>query len=185
MSGIVKKGCRSVEKPNKFDISTENIRQCILLIRSQKVMLDSDLAVLYGIRTKELNKAVFRNRKRFPSDFMLRLTKIEHSSLRFQIGTSKRGGRRYLPYVFTEQGIAMLSSVLNSERAIRVNILIMRAFVKLRNIIYAHKEMERKLLELESRIDKHDKGILTLFDAIRQIMKEETKPKSSIGFLRD
>src|SRR5262249_35728253 len=131
-------------------------------------MLDRDLGALYGVETKMLNRAVKRNFKRFPSDFMFQLTEDEADALRYQIGTSKkgRGGRRYLPYVFTEQGVAMLSSVLNSERAILVNIEIMRAFVKLRQMLASNAELSRRLDELES---KYDKQFRVVFDAIRQI----------------
>lgn len=121
-------------------IPIERIEGKILLIRGHKVILDRDLADLYKVRTKELNKAVSRNAKRFPDDFMFQLTPQEQENLRFQNGTSRHGGRRYLPYVFTEQGIAMLSSVLNSEKAIEVNIAIMRAFVRLRQVLATNKE---------------------------------------------
>ncbi|HJT24201.1 MAG TPA: ORF6N domain-containing protein, partial [bacterium] len=120
-------------------ISVDTVAKHILVIRGLKVMLDSDLAELYGVKTKELNKAVQRNKARFPGDFMFRLTEKELGLLRFQIGTSKgRGGRRYLPYVFTQEGVAMLSSVLRSQRAVRVNVQIMRAFVRLRDVLAAH-----------------------------------------------
>ena len=154
------------------------------MIRGQKVMIDSDLAHLYGIKTKNLNKAVSRNPRRFPKDFMFRLTTQEYENLRFQIGTSKRGGRRYLPSAFTEQGVAMLSSVLNSERAILVNIAIMRAFVRIKQTLVTHKEVSRKLKELEDRSDKHDSQINAIFDAIRKMLTIEEKPKRRIGFLK-
>jgi len=125
-------------------LSVQLIERRIYLIRGQKVMVDEDLAELYGVPTKRLNQQVSRNRKRFPDDFMFRLTKTEAEALRLQFATSKkgRGGRRSLPYVFTEQGVAMLSSVLNSERAIEVNIMIMRAFVKLRQMLETNEESE-------------------------------------------
>jgi len=151
-------------------LPTEVIERKILLIRGQKVMLDSDLAELYGVETSNLNKAVKRNIDRFPEDFMLQLTKEEADSLRFQIGMSKtegRGGRRYLPYAFTEQGVAMLSSVLNSKRAVQVNIAIMRVFVKLREMIASNKELAKKLDNLEK---KYDTQFKVVFDAIRQLM---------------
>src|SRR5437870_5079988 len=130
-------------------VAAEQVERSILLIRGHKVMLDSDLAALYGVETFNLNKAVRRNMDRFPEDFMFQLTKEEAERLRFQIGISKpgRGGRRYVPYVFTEQGVAMLSSVLRSKRAVHVNIAIMRAFVRLRQILATHKELARKLEE--------------------------------------
>src|SRR4030067_1855284 len=132
-------------------LPVEVIERKILLIRGQKVMLDSDLAELYGVETSNLNKAVKRNIARFPEDFMLQLTKEEADSLRFQIGMSKtegRGGRRYLPYACTEQGVAMLSSVLNSKRAVQVNIAIMRAFVLLRRMLLSHEELARQVAAL-------------------------------------
>ncbi len=145
-------------------------------------MLDADLAVLYGVSTKRLNEQVRRNRSRFPDDFMFQLTAEEVRSLRSQFATSKqgRGGRRYVPLVFTEQGIAMLSTVLNSERAIQVNIEIMRAFVRLREMIATHKELARKLEALEKRYDAQFKVV---FDAIRELMAPPTPKKRKIGFL--
>jgi len=169
-------------------IPIEIIERKIYLIRSQKVMLDSDLAELYGVKTFNLNKAVKRNIDRFPQDFMFQLTKEEADSLRFQIGMSKsegRGGRRYLPYAFTEQGVAMLSSVLRSERAIHVNIAIMRVFVKLREFLSTHKELAHKLAELERKIERHDEEIKAIFDAIRQLMTPPQKVKRKIGFMRE
>lgn len=167
-------------------ITREVVERKIYLIRGHKAMLDSDLARLYGVRTKNLNKAVKRNIGRFPEDFMFELTSEEFESLRFQFGTSKegRGGRRYLPRVFTEQGVAMLSSVLNSEQAIRVNIIIMRAFVKLRQILSTHKELAHKLRELEGKIEKHDADIKSIFDVIRQLMapSQPAKPRVITGF---
>ena len=148
-------------------------------------MLDSDLALLYGVKTKNLNKAIKRNTERFPEDFMFQLTPDEFKSLRFQFGTSKkeRGGRRYLPLVFTEQGVAMLSSVLQSKRAIQVNIAIMRAFVKLKQILATHKDIIQKLNELERKIEKHDVDICTIFEAIRQLMAPPPeKSRRMIGF---
>lgn len=168
-------------------ISHEAIEQRIFNIRGQKVMLDSDLAELYKVETRTLIQAVKRNINRFPSDFMFQLNYQEVASLRSQIVTSKsgRGGRRYMPYVFTEQGVAMLSSVLNSERAIQVNIAIMRAFVKLREILSTHKELAHKLEQLERKIEKHDDEIKLIFDAIRQLMTPPETKKKKIGFRRD
>lgn len=142
-------------------------------------MLDFHLAPLYGVSTKRLKEQVRRNLARFPSDFMFQLTPEEFDILRSQIATSSWGGRRYSPYAFTEQGVAMLSSVLNSERAIQVNIEIMRAFVKLREILSTHKELARKLEELER---KYDTQFKIVFEAIRQLMKPPEKPKRKIGF---
>lgn len=167
-------------------IPQERIEQKIFLIRGEKVMLDKDLAELYGVPTKRLNEQVRRNIRRFPSDFMLQLTKEEADSLRSHFATLKRGKHfKYLPYAFTEQGVAMLSSVLNSERAIDVNIAIMRAFVKLRQILSTHKELAYKLRELEGRIGYHDVEIQNIFKAIRQLMDKPKKPKRLIGFHPD
>ena len=162
-------------------ISIENIEKAIYLIRGEKVMVDRDLALLYGVETKILNRAVKRNLQRFPLDFMFQLTEDEAEALRCQIGTSNkgRGGRRYLPYVFTEQGVAMLSSVLNSERAITVNIEIMRAFVKLRQLLASNTELARRLDELES---KYDKQFKIVFVAIRQLMAKPVRDRKEIGF---
>ena len=168
---------------NEF-IPEERIENKIYLIRGQKVMVDFDLAELYGVRTFNLNKAVKRNIKRFPSDFMFQLTKEEYQSLRFQLGILEKGEHsKYLPYAFTEQGVAMLSSVLRSDRAIDVNIVIMRAFVKIKRILANHIEVSRKLKELESRINKNDAEIKKVFDAIQQMIAPPSKEKQ-IGFLR-
>lgn len=146
-------------------------------------MLDSHLAALYDVETKNLNKAVRRNRERFPQDFMFQLTPDEARSLRCQFGTLKRGQHsKYLPYAFTEQGVAMLSSVLKSRQAVRVNIAIMRAFVRLREALSLHKELAHKLAELERKIESHDESISTLFEAMRQLMTPPEKPPKEIGF---
>ena len=158
----------------------EVIEKKILLINGQKVMLDSDLAVLYGVETKALVRAVKRNSERFPDDFMVQLTKEEFDNLKCHFGTSRWGGRRSLPYAFTENGVAMLSSVLNSKRAIHVNIQIMRTFTKLRDMIASHKDLARKLSELEK---KYDSQFQIVFEAIRQILEVEEKPKKKIGFV--
>ncbi|MFA4982327.1 MAG: ORF6N domain-containing protein [Candidatus Omnitrophota bacterium] len=169
-------------------IPQEVIENKIYLIRGHKVMLDKDLASLYGVETKNLNLQVRRNSKRFPRDFMFQVTKEEN--LRLQIATSSYGGRRYLPYVFTEQGVAMLSSVLNSERAIEVNITIMRAFVRLREILLAHKDLAAKIAALELKYKNHDmkfseydKHITAIFEAIKRLMAPSPEPpKRRIGF---
>jgi hypothetical protein len=160
-------------------ISIEVIVSKILIIRGKRVMLDKDLAGLYEVRTKNLNKAVKRNIERFPEDFMFQLTKEEVESLRFQFGTSKRGGRRYSPYVFTQEGVAMLSSVLNSPRAVQVNIQIMRAFVRLRRMILTNVDLKRKVEEMES---KYDKQFAIVFKAIKQLLEPSVKEKKIIGF---
>ena len=148
-------------------------------------MLDSDLAELYGVTTFNLNKAVKRNRGRFPTDFMFQLSGPEWKNLRFQIGISSSpvwGGRRYPPYAFTEQGVAMLSSVLHSKRAIQMNIEIMRTFVKLRRMVSTHKHLAHKLEQLERHIQTHDAQIRNIFDAIRELMAPPEKSKARIGF---
>jgi len=164
--------------------SVAEIKKAIFMIRGQRVMLDSDLATLYGVTTKRLNEQVRRNASRFPADFMFQLDEEEAGSLRSQIATSNkgRGGRRYLPYVFTEQGIAMLSSVLHSERAIQVNIAIMRVFVQLREMLSAHRELAVKLELLEHRLESHDEQIHDIFEAIRQLMTPSVSPRKKIGF---
>jgi len=165
-------------------IPVERIEKAILLVRGQKVMLDRDLAELYGVETGALNRAVKRNIQRFPEDFMFQIPDEEAERLRCQTGISKRGrgGRRYLPYVFTEQGVAMLSSILNSERAIEVNIAIVRVFVRLREMMATHKELAFKLAELEDRLEGHDEQIQNIFEAIRQLMTPPEPPKKKIGF---
>ena len=164
-------------------ISHETIEQKIFLIRGQKVMLDKDLALLYGVSTANLNKAVSRNPDRFPHDFMFHLTRQELRSLIFQIGTSRWGGARKLPRVFTEHGILTLSSVLNSKQAVQVNISIMRAFVRLRHFLSSHTELARKLEQLEKKFEKHDAEIQNIFDAIREFLEPTpSHPKKKIGF---
>ena len=158
----------------------EGIERHIYLIRGHKVMLDSDLASLYGVEAKQLKRQVRRNIERFPSDFMFTLTRQEHAALRSQIGTLKRGSHaKYPPYVFTEQGVSMLSSVLNSSRAIQVNISIMRAFVKLREMIASHRDLARRLDALEKN---YNRKFRIVFDAIRELMEPTVKPKPKIGF---
>ena len=164
-------------------VDSNVIAQKIFLIRGQKVMLSTHLAELYGVSPKILIQAVKRKKQRFPSDFMFQLTKGEFANLKSQFVTSSWGGlRRANPYAFTEQGVAMLSSVLNSERAIRINIAIMRAFVKFKEALSAHKELGRKLKQLEQKVGQHDKEILTILEAIRQLMEPPEKPKGRIGF---
>lgn len=175
-------------------VPVEQVEKLIHLARGEKVLLDSDLAQLYGVETKTLNRAVKRNLSRFPHDFMFQLTAEEAANLRYQIGTSSSeyGGRRYLPYAFTEQGVAMLSSVLRSERAVQVNVATtcppkpwrrrMRTFVGLRRMLSANEALSRKLGELEQRLEGHDQAIRSLFDAIRQLMVPPLKPRTQIGF---
>jgi hypothetical protein len=160
-------------------IPVEMSEKAILVVRGQKVMLDSALAELYGVETKQLKRAVRRNIKRFPPDFMFELTLKEFDDLRCQFDTSNWGGVRYKPMAFTEQGVAMLSSVLNSKRAIEVNILIMRAFVRLREMISSHKELLRKLDEMEM---KYDEQFRVVFEAMRQLMAPLERERKKIGF---
>jgi hypothetical protein len=160
----------------------ERIERAILMIRGHKVMLDADLASLYSVEAKVLNQAVKRNIERFPADFMFQLSAEEADFLRSQIVTLKPGRgrhRKYLPYAFTEQGVAMLSSVLHSPRAVQVNIEIMRAFVRLRQMLQQSADLARKLALLE---DKYDTQFRAVFDAIRELMKPPAKPKRPIGF---
>ncbi len=191
-------------------LTHEQIAGRIFIIRGHRVMLDSDLAHLYGVTTKQLNQQVKRNPKRFPEDFMFQLTKEELDNLRLQFATSSLGSLRsqnatfemerlrsqnvtldregrgrhskYLPYVFTEQGVAMLSGVLKSDRAIDVNVAIMRAFVKLRQILSAHKELSAKLDQLERKTERHDEEIRAIFTAIRQLMRPSEPSRRKIGF---
>jgi hypothetical protein len=185
-------------------IPAAQIAQSIHFLRGQKVMLDFDLAALYGVAAKVLNQAVKRNRDRFPDDFMFRLTASETSHLKSQFVISdgqitgneplpknwsqfvtssrKHRGQIYRPYAFTEQGVAMLSSVLKSDRAVKVNIAIMRAFVKLRETLETNRELARKFAELEKHVGKHDVEIAAIMDAIRQLMVPPEKPRPEIGF---
>ncbi len=168
---------------SKEIIPVKKIAAAILFARGEKVLMDSDLARLYKVTTGNLNKAVARNRERFPSDFMFRLTAAEAESLIFHFGRSKtRGGRRQLPYVFTEQGVAMLSSVLKGTRAVKVNISIMRAFVQLRQALENNLGLAQKFTELEKRVGKQDSEIAAIMDAIRQLMAPPVKPRREIGF---
>ena len=160
-------------------IPIERIQNSIYLIRKQKVMLDKDLAALYGVETKSLIQAVKRNIERFPSDFMYQLTDKEFAILRSQIVTSSWGGRRYKPYVFTEQGVAMLSSVLRSKRALAVNIAIMRTFVKLREILGSNDLLRRKIESMER---KYDEQFQQVFAVLKNMLTEESRPKKQIGF---
>jgi hypothetical protein len=186
-------------------IPVEHVARRILYFRGEKVLLDFDLAVLYGVRVKVLNQAVKRNRERFPDDFMFQLTGEETQLLRSQLlrsgnrqvaenggaGTSwsqivtssqKYRGTKYRPYAFTEEGVAMLSSVLKSKRAVKVNIAIMRAFVKLRQTLDANRQLAQKFSELEERVGKHDDEIAAILEAIRQLMTPRERPRREIGF---
>jgi hypothetical protein len=165
-------------------VPLERIERRIYLIRNQKVMLDADLAELYGVSTSRLNEQVKRNGERFPSDFMFRLTPEEFQALMSQIAISKgRGGRRKLPNAFTEHGAIMVASVLNSPLAIEVSVFVVRAFIKLRETLASHKNMAQKLLELEDRLDSHDDSIHEIITTLKQLMEPSPpKPRKPIGF---
>lgn len=182
MKQMIKNG-----KHEKHLIPEETITEKIHFIRGKKVMLDMDLANLYAVKTGILKRAVKRNMERFPSDFIFELTKNEYDSLRCQIGTLKRGEHsKYLPYAFTEQGVAMLSSVLKSNRAIQVNIQIMRIFTKLRRVLQTHVDLRRKIEAMEKnflgRFQKHDQQFKVVFEAIKRLLQPSEKPKRRIGF---
>jgi hypothetical protein len=169
--------------------TSEHIVSSILILRGQRVLLDVELATLYGVSTKRFNEQVRRNQQRFPSDFMFQLSREEIVSLRSQIATSKytgRGGRRYLPYAFTEHGAIMAATVLNSPRAIEMSVYVVRAFVQLRQLLLSNKELAQRLDELEARIAKrlatHDEAIAALLSAIRQLMHPAPTKKRPIGF---
>jgi hypothetical protein len=164
----------------KLPIPVERIESAILLIRGEKVLLDKNLALLHGVSTSVLNKAVTRNIDRFPPDFMFQLTKREFSELRFHFGISSWGGTRKLPRAFTEQGVAMLSGILKSERAVRANVEIMRAFAKLRRMLVSNDELARKLEELEK---KYDEQFRVVFEAIRQLMTPPERERKKISFV--
>jgi hypothetical protein len=169
-------------------IAAPAIEKRILVVREQQVMLDEDLADLYGVETRALVQQVKRNAKRFPADFMFQLTEVEAEALRSQIVISNegRGGRRYAPYVFTEQGVAMLSGVLRSERAIAVNIEIMRAFVELRRVASSYAAIEERLEEIEreigARLGEHDQQLDQIFRTLRQLISPPARPKRPVGF---
>jgi hypothetical protein len=161
-------------------IPIERIENKIYLIRGQKVMLDSDLAELYGVETKNLNRAVKRNKDRFPNDFMFQLTNVEFENLRFHFGTSTKGSRRYSPYLFAEQGVAMLSGVLKSKRAVDVNIAIMRTFVKIRRMAGSYKDLAKRIERLEKSQDMQGKRFSEIFKILDNLGSEENKKE--IGF---
>jgi hypothetical protein len=166
-------------------IPIEEIQQRIFIIRGHRVMIDADLAVLYRVTTKRLNEQVKRNLKRFPSDFIFQLNEKEFENLRSHFATSGWGGRRYLPYVFTEHGAIMLANVLNSPGAVQASIQVVRAFVKLRELLSTNKELAIKLKQLEGKIENHDEEIRLIFKAIRQMMASPEEKKRKIGFERE
>lgn len=157
----------------------------ILYIRGEKVILDSDLAQLYGVPVKQLNQAVKRNQERFPKDFMFQLTAKENEALRSQIVTSNegRGGRRYLPYAFTEHGAIMAATVLNSPKAVEMSVFVVRAFVRLRQMLATNRQLATKIDELERKLETHDTAIQDLIEAIKALMAPEEGPRRKIGFL--
>jgi phage regulator Rha-like protein len=173
----------------------DNVERAIYLIRGQRIMLDSDLAAIYQVTTKRLNQQFTRNRKRFPVDFAFQLTAEEFTNLKSQFATSnRRGGRRYLPWVFTEHGAIMLASVLNSDVAVQASVRVVRAFIKLREMVAANAQLASKLEELERRLDSHDEatpkafaspdyfGVVDLFATLKRLLEPEAKPEREIGF---
>ena len=166
-------------------IPEEIIANKIYLIREKKVMLDSDLAELYGVETRRLNEQVKRNVGRFPEDFMFQLTQEEWSNLKSQFATSSWGGRRKSPSVFTEHGVLMLSSVLNSERAIAVNIKIMRVYTKIKEMLLTHKDLLLRMEEIEKKVSNQDEQIMTIFKYVKKFVMEESMPRPKIGYKPD
>lgn len=165
-----------------ISIPDEVIISKIYVVRGQKVMIDRDLAEMYGVTTGNLNRSVKRNMKRFPEDFIFQLTNDEFKNLIFQNGTSSWGGTRKMPYVFTEQGVAMLSSILNSDTAIEVNIRIIRIFTRLRELVLTHKDILLKLEQIEQKITGHEDDIQMIFSALKQLVQEPNPPRKRIGF---
>jgi hypothetical protein len=171
-------------------VPVEEIARTILVLRGQRVLLDAELAVLYGVTTKRFNEQVRRNRERFPADFMFQLTAEEHANLRSQFATSKvppsgRGGRRYLPYAFTEHGAIMAATILNSPRAVEMSVYVVRAFVKLRELLASNKALAQKLDELKRRLKDHDQAIASILSAIHQLMHPTAPTRRPIGFTAD
>jgi len=177
----------SDKKENETMLPDETISNKIYLIRGVKVMLDKDLADLYGVTTGNLNKAVKRNTKRFPEDFMFQLTQTEFDNLIFHFGTSSWGGTRKLPFAFTEQGVAMLSGILNSDRAISVNIQIMRIFTKIREMLTDNLSIKLEVLEIKKKLENQDKTIELVFSYLDELIEkqENQKPRKQIGFKRE
>lgn len=174
----------TAKNASQAPIASPAIEKRILVVRDRQVMLDEDLADLYGVETRVLVQQVRRNEKRFPSDFMFQLTSTEAKALRSQIVISNagRGGRRYAPYVFTEQGVAMLSGVLRSDRAIAVNIEIMRVFVELRRVASSYAAIEKRLEEIERELSGHDEQLIQIFKTLRQLISPPPRPKRPVGF---
>jgi hypothetical protein len=170
--------------PDQHVVPLERVERAILILRGHRVILDSDLAALYGVETRRLNEQVRRNEARFPEDFAFQLTPEELDNLKSQFATSSGqwGGRRKLPFAFTEHGALMAASVLNSPKAVEMSILVVRAFVRLRQILASNRQLAAKLNELERKIAAHDKNIVALFQAVRSLMAVPEKPKRRIGF---
>lgn len=170
--------------PKRRGTPTFAVESRILILRHQRVILDADIARLYGVPVKRLNEQVKRNQERFPSDFMFQLTEKEKSALRSQFATSKenRGGRRYTPYAFTEHGAIMAATVLNSERAVQMSVFVVRAFVRLREMLATNRRLAGKIDELENRLDSHDSVILDLLGAIKELMAPARRRRVRIGF---
>lgn len=170
--------------PKQKPVVLAPVESKIVILRHQKVILDNDLAQLYGVPVKRLNEQVKRNRERFPEDFMFQLSKKEHEILRSHFATSSRahGGRRYAPFAFTEHGAVMVATVLNSKKAIETSVLVVRAFVRLRKMLATNRQLAEKIAELEDRLESHDKTIQDIFEAIRELMAPPKGSKSRIGF---
>jgi hypothetical protein len=175
---------KRTSKIDKSLLPVERVEGVILVVRGQKVILDADLAELYGVNTKRLNEQVKRNRDRFPEDFMFRLTKNESENLKSHFATSSSawGGRRNLPHAFTEHGAIMVASILNTPQAVQAGVFVVRAFVRLRDMLGTHKQLARKLEELETKFESHDESIRAIFAAIQQLMTPPEKPRKEIGF---
>jgi len=173
-----------LKAPKRCVMPAFAVESRILFLRSQRVILDADIAKLYGVPVKRLSEQVKRNQERFPSDFMFQLTDKEHEVLRSQTATSKkgRGGRRYAPFAFTEQGAIMAAGVLNSERAVQMRVFVVRAFVRLREMLATNHKLARKIDELENRLDTHDSGIQDLIEAIKELVMPPDPPRKRIGF---
>jgi hypothetical protein len=173
-----------LSSPKKSKTNAYSVDSRIVFLRNRRVIVDADLAEIYGVTVKRLNEQVKRNRERFPSDFMFRLTRGEHKVLRSQIATSKngRGGRQYLPYAFTEHGAIMAATVLNSERSVQMSLFVVRAFVRLREMLATSRRFAGKIAELEKRMDSHDATIQEVFDAIKELMTPPEPRQGRIGF---
>jgi ORF6N domain-containing protein len=186
--------CAAGDHSDRMAIPTEDITRAILVLRGHRVLLDTELAALYGITTKRFNEQVRRNAKRFPADFMFQLNALEAQALRSQIATSNaprqgRGGRRYLPYSFTEHGAIMAATILNSPRAVEMSVYVVRAFVKLRELLSSNRELARRFAQLETRLDKrlteNDLAIAAILSAIRELMNPPQPKRRPIGFTAD